>query len=94
MSIFDVLVCPILTYKALRLLDQDQYSFFVAPHADKNSIKAAIEYFFDVKVLAVNTCTQSARRRQIRGEKPKRSPRYVKRAVVRLAPEARLPFLK
>jgi len=91
-SIFDVLICPILTSKALRLLDQDQYSFFVNPVADKNSIKVAIEQFFGVKVLSVNTSLNCNRRQGANGLG--RSSVGVKRAVVRLASDATLPFLK
>jgi large subunit ribosomal protein L23 len=90
-SIFDVLVCPKLTYKSLRILEQDQYSFLVNPCADKNSIKCAIEQFFGVKVLSVTTCTRSVRRRRLQLGSSRKS---TKRAVVRLASDVNLPFLK
>ena len=37
---------PIITDKATRLLENNQYSFVVNPSSDKITIKAAIEYLF------------------------------------------------
>jgi len=54
-KIIDIVKYPIITDKATRLLETNQYSFIVDPHANKTSIKAAIEYLFDVKVKKVNT---------------------------------------
>ena len=47
---------PLITDKATRLLENNQYSFIVNPKSNKITIKAAIEYLFDVKVIKVNTC--------------------------------------
>ncbi len=47
---------PIITDKATRLLENNQYSFIVDRYSDKITIKAAIEYLFNVKVVKVNTC--------------------------------------
>ena len=46
----------IITDKATRLLENNQYSFIVDRYSDKITIKAAIEYLFNVKVVKVNTC--------------------------------------
>ena len=51
-----VIKYPIITDKATRLLENNQYSFVVDPSSDKLTIKAAIEYLFNVKVIKVNTC--------------------------------------
>ena len=45
-----VIKYPIITDKATRLLENNQYSFVVDPQSDKITIKAAIEYLFNVKV--------------------------------------------
>jgi large subunit ribosomal protein L23 len=45
---------PIITDKATRLLENNQYSFVVDPYSDKFTIKAAIEYLFNVTVIKVN----------------------------------------
>jgi large subunit ribosomal protein L23 len=89
-SIFDILICPVLNSKAIRVLEQDQYSFWVNPLADKNSIRIAVEQFFDVEVLSVTTCTRSVRRQGIQAKSFGRSSGRVKRAVVRLAPGSTL----
>ena len=47
---------PIITDKATRLLENNQYSFVVDRYSDKLTIKASIEYLFDVKVVKINTC--------------------------------------
>lgn len=52
----DIIKYPIITDKATRLLEKNQYSFIVNPSSDKITIKAAIEYLFNVKVTKINTC--------------------------------------
>jgi large subunit ribosomal protein L23 len=52
----DIIKYPIITDKATRLLENNQYSFVVNPKSDKLTIKEAIEYLFNVKVIKVNTC--------------------------------------
>ena len=47
---------PIITDKATRLLENNQYSFVVDRYSDKPTIKASIEYLFDVKIIKINTC--------------------------------------
>ena len=42
---------PIITDKATRLLENNQYSFIVNPSSDKITIKAAIEYLFNVTCI-------------------------------------------
>ena len=51
----DIIKYPIITDKATRLLANNQYSFVVSPKSDKPTIKATIEYLFNVKVIKVNT---------------------------------------
>ena len=45
---------PIITDKATRLLENNQYTFVVDRSSDKITIKSAIEYLFNVKVTKVN----------------------------------------
>lgn len=54
-SNINIIKYPIITDKATRLLANNQYSFIVDPKSDKPTIKAAIEYLFDVKVIKINT---------------------------------------
>ena len=54
-QIIDLIKYPIITDKATRLLELNQYTFATDIKANKEQIKAAIEYLFQVKVIAVNT---------------------------------------
>jgi large subunit ribosomal protein L23 len=47
---------PIITDKATRLLENNQYSFVVDRYSNKIAIKTAIEDLFEVKVVKINTC--------------------------------------
>ena len=47
---------PIITDKATRLLENNQYSFIVNIKSDKLTIKTAIEDLFNVTVVKINTC--------------------------------------
>nr|YP_010594913.1 ribosomal protein L23 [Stephanopyxis turris]WAJ57648.1 ribosomal protein L23 [Stephanopyxis turris] len=74
---------PIITDKATRLLENNQYSFIVDPQSNKLTIKSAVEYLFNVKVIKINTCHLP--------KKKKRVGKYVgwkshyKKAIVTLA---------
>ncbi len=56
---------PIITDKATRLLANNQYSFVVNPKSDKPTIKAAIEYLFNVKVVKINTVHLPKKKKRI-----------------------------
>lgn len=73
---------PLITDKATRLLEKNQYSFIVDRYSNKQSIKAAIEYLFDVKVLRVNTCRLPRKKKRV-GRYFGWKPQY-KKAVVTL----------
>mmetsp|Transcript_30674 Transcript_30674/g.46459 ORF Transcript_30674/g.46459 Transcript_30674/m.46459 type:complete len:84 (+) Transcript_30674:67-318(+) len=47
---------PIITDKATRLLENNQYTFIVDRYSTKSTIKSAIEHLFDVEVIKINTC--------------------------------------
>ena len=79
----DIIKYPIITDKATRLLENNQYSFVVNPTSSKPTIKIAIEYLFNVKVIKINTCQLP--------KKKKRVGKYIgwkshyKKAIVTLA---------
>jgi len=81
----DLIKYPLLTEKTIKLIEQNQYSFAVDANATKPSVKAAIEQLFDVKVIAVNTSLQAAKKRRV-GKFIGKKARY-KRAIVKLASE-------
>lgn len=74
---------PLITDKATRLLEKNQYSFIVDRYSNKQTIKAAIESLFDVKVLKVNTCRLPRKKKRV-GRYLGSKPEY-KKAVITLA---------
>nr|ASO75964.1 ribosomal protein L23 [Storeatula sp. CCMP1868] len=82
-ELVDLIKYPIITDKATRLLESNQYSFATAKKSTKGEIKLAIEYLFDVKVISVNTYNCPKKTRRI-GKFIGAKPRY-KRAIVTLA---------
>lgn len=52
----EIVKYPIITDKATRLLENNQYSFIVNIKSDKLTIKTAIEDLFNVTVVKINTC--------------------------------------
>ena len=79
----NIIKYPIITDKATRLLENNQYSFIVNPYSDKITIKAAIEYLFNVKVIKVNTCRLPRKKKRV-GKYIGWKPQY-KKAIVSLA---------
>ena len=79
----DIVRRPLITEKATRGLDLNQYTFEVDPRAAKPEIKAAIEKLFDVKVIGISTMNPPRKSRRIGRYPGKRA--QVKKAVVRLA---------
>ena len=80
-----VIKYPIITDKATRLLENNQYSFVVDSKATKSSVKSAVEQLFNVKVISVNTSLLPLKMRRVRKFIGKKA-RY-KRAIVKLAAE-------
>lgn len=81
----DVLISPVVSEKSYGLLEDNVYTFVVAPGASKPEIRAAVEQLFEVKVLKVNTLVRKGKRLRNRrtgrwGSRPDR-----KRALVTLA---------
>lgn len=74
---------PIITDKATRLLENNQYSFIVDRYSNKTSIKSAIESLFDVKVIKINTCRLPRKQKRV-GKYIGWKPQY-KKAIVTLS---------
>jgi large subunit ribosomal protein L23 len=82
--ILDLIKYPIITDKATKLLELNQYTFATATSANKKQIKNAIEHLFNVKVIAVNTHRPPQKQRRI-GKFLGAKSNY-KRAILTLAP--------
>lgn len=74
---------PIITDKATRLLENNQYSFVVDLYSNKTTIKAAIEYLFNVKVIKINVSRLPRKQKRV-GKYIGWKPQY-KKAIVSLA---------
>ena len=84
----DILLAPVVSEKSYSLLDENKYTFLVAPDANKTEIKIAVEKIFDVKVTGVNTVNRVGKTRRTRaglGTRPD-----TKRAIVTVADGQRI----
>jgi large subunit ribosomal protein L23 len=88
---YQVLIRPLVTEKGVhRATRNNQYAFEIAPSANKDDVKRAVETMFPVKVIAVRT--------QNRKGKPRRYrfrfgyTKNWKKAIVTLDPEHRIEF--
>ena len=81
-QIIDLIKYPIITDKATRLLELNQYTFATDIKANKDQIKTAIEYLFQVKVSAVNTYQAPVKKKRI-GKFMGQKTKY-KRAIITL----------
>jgi large subunit ribosomal protein L23 len=79
----DILIKPIVSEKSYGLLDENKYTFEVAPHANKTQIKIAVEQVFGVRVTGVNTLNRQGKTRRTRFGLGSRKD--TKRAIVSLA---------
>jgi large subunit ribosomal protein L23 len=79
----DILLAPVVSEKSYGLLDENKYTFLVAPDANKTEIKIAVETVFDVKVTGVNTNNRQGKVRRTRRGFGKRPD--IKRAIVTVA---------
>ena len=65
------------------MLDENKYTFIVAPDANKTEIKIAVEKVFGVKVVSVNTMNRQGKNKKTRFGDGKRKD--TKRAIVQVA---------
>ena len=80
---YDVIVSPVITEKATRILENNQVIFKVSKNATKREIKNAIEALFKVKVDRVNTINIKGKQKMFRGMKGKRKD--FKKAIISLS---------
>jgi large subunit ribosomal protein L23 len=90
LRIEDVIRRPLITEKNTVLMEHGQYTFVVAPEANKLQIREAVEKTFNVKVKAVNTLNvkpkAKSRMASRRGGRITGHERSWKKAIVTLAP--------
>jgi large subunit ribosomal protein L23 len=84
----DILLAPVVSEKSYGLLDENKYTFLVAPTANKTEIKIAVESIFKVRVVGVNTINRAGKKRRTRygtGRRPD-----TKRAIITVADGERI----
>jgi large subunit ribosomal protein L23 len=84
----DILIAPVVSEKSYGLLDENKYTFLVAPDANKTEIKIAVEAIFKVRVTEVNTLNRQGKKRRTRYGQGRRPD--TKRAIVTVAPGERI----
>lgn len=85
----DVLRKPVITEKNTNLTPLGQYTFEVAPDANKIQVKEAVENIFNVKVKAVNIMNVKPKKKRVMRARNMRvfgSKGGYKKAVVSLEP--------
>ena len=93
-DLFQIIEKPLLTERATALKAQaNQYTFRVAPQATKRDIKRAIQEFFKVKVLGVNTLHVRGKFRRMGKSRGAYRPDW-KKAVVTIQPGQEIKTLE
>ena len=62
----DIIIAPVVSEKSYGLMEQNTYTFFVDPSANKTQIKIAVEEIFGVDVASVNTVNREGKRKRSR----------------------------
>jgi len=81
----DVIIRPVVSEKSYTLLEENVYTFVVAPTSSKPEIRDAIESIFDVTVIKVNTLNRKGKRKRNRRNFTYGKRADQKRAIVTLA---------
>ena len=92
MNISEVLLRPTITEKSTLLQEDGQYTFEIAPKANKTLVKQAVEQSFGVKVVAVNITVNRGKRKRY-GPRFKKQP-DTKKAVVTLQANDRIDLIE
>ena len=85
----DIIYSPVITEKsALKMQNDNVYTFKVAAYATKPQIKKAIERAFGVTVVSVNTLNTKSKKRRV-GRYPGKTKTY-KKAIVTLDKDSKI----
>ena len=84
---YDVIRRPIITERSMAGIQDNKYTFEVAPGAGKIEIKKAVEEIFGVKVMKVNTIKLPGKWKRMGVHVGKRPD--IKKAVVTLTPDSK-----
>ena len=90
----NVIIRPVVSEKSYGLRDDGVYTFVVDPRATKVQIHDAVEAIFNVRVVKVNTLNRKGKRKRNRKSMTFGSRPDTKRAIVTLAPGARIDLFE
>ena len=79
-NLYNTIIAPVITEKATKISERNQYVFKVKIDSNKKEIKEAIEKLFKVKVKNVNTIKIKGKSKMFKGTKGKRSD--YKKAII------------
>ncbi len=82
MTVYDIIIEPVLSEKSFDGIPEKRYTFKVAKTANKTQIKDAVEQIFGVKVAKVNTCNYDGKVKRM-GRHEGKTASY-KKAIVTL----------
>ena len=89
-----IIIRPVVSEKSYGLLEGGVYTFVVDPRASKIEIHDAVETIFNVSVVKVNTLNRKGKRKRNRKSMTFGSRSDTKRAIVTLAPGARIDLFE
>ncbi len=89
-----VIIRPVVSEKSYGLLEDGVYTFVVDPRATKIQIHDAVETIFSVQVVKVNTLNRKGKRKRNRRQFTFGTRADTKRALVTLAPGARIDLFE
>jgi large subunit ribosomal protein L23 len=90
----DIVIRPVVSEKSYGLLDNNVYTFVVAPDANKIQIREAVEQIFGVRVTKVNTLNRKGKRKRNRRTFTYGKRADTKRAIVTLAEGDRIDLFE
>ena len=87
MTVYDIIIEPILSEKSYDGIAVKKYTFKVAKNATKTQVKAAVEQIFGVKVDKVNTSNYDGKVKRMGRNEGRRSA--FKKAIVTLTDDSK-----
>src|SRR5438128_403026 len=82
MNTQSIIIKPIISEKSMREAGAGKYTFAVAKHADKTTIKTAINTTFNVNVVAIATSVVKGRKKRTGKQRREVKASEWKRAIV------------
>ena len=79
-NIYNTVLSPVITEKATKISEKNQYVFKVRIDSSKSEIKKAVEKLFKVKVKHINTIKIKGKNKVFKGTKGRRSD--YKKAII------------